>query len=742
MALISSELNNKKRKLHHKLQCLSKVSSQTENINLQIKRKRANISFQISGNTSKKRKLNPTSENISDRSKIIRRNETLVACTEIHGGSVLQKGPALNGIMDTLTTKFKTTEVTNKILSSKPSLVASIKKRVVGEYNKKYYNSQENKLRSLNAYYSHHVLGKRKYLNLRKANRQAKYENVQIANYIPYCELAAEIRNVPIGEYHDISDLIKSSTEENVSGVYRKPADFILRLAKFYCHVNTNREDKLKKFDFFPCQDESSFLFALALGGDGAPGTGMAILISFLNVGERLASSSEQYLLFGGNVDESSTYVSAFFKLLVKDISYLETKVFEIEVNGGSQKIEFKVCEWPNDMKMLCFLGGELSNNATYFSTFANITKKDSNDFTKTFGNSEEHSFRPFSFDKRLSDGKKALNKEKELNKSNLSKVTKRSNLTSYIASLGSRQVSTPLIGNYIDLAKAEPLHLKNNTIKERFMILFKICVSQTNFKGAKSFKDIPVDTLFYKFVDFTRKGMNCNFLAKKIERWFNENSGKFQSEFTFRFRGTESLYYMRHFPELIKLLVSNITDNKVISRIFEIHFQSIHLRSLLSYSVRISNFTHNDLCQMKSEAILLFKACCIFDGKVTPSLWTLCNVVPVHAEACLKMYGYGLGCNTMEGREQKHQMIAKYSENTTVQNKWPLVLRHEFIQLIHLRENGYDAQKYKKRSTTYVPDNKNSCESCCLVFEHGKKECFLCTNSNFLKVKVHIENV
>ena len=68
----------------------------------------------------------------------------------------------------------------------------------------------------------------------------------------------------------------------------------------------------------------------------------------------------------------------------------------------------------------------------------------------------------------------------------------------------------------FIDLAKAEPLHLKSNVVKERFMILFKLCASQNHFGSAKSFKDILNDNLFSKIVSFVRTDMGCNFLAKK----------------------------------------------------------------------------------------------------------------------------------------------------------------------------------------------------------------------------------
>ena len=36
----------------------------------------------------------------------------------------------------------------------------------------------------------------------------------------------------------------------------------------------------------FSKKHSSSFLFAMAVGGDAAPGAGMAMLVSFLNVGE------------------------------------------------------------------------------------------------------------------------------------------------------------------------------------------------------------------------------------------------------------------------------------------------------------------------------------------------------------------------------------------------------------------------------------------------------------------------
>ena len=65
---------------------------------------------------------------------------------------------------------------------------------------------------------------------------------------------------------------------------FRPPAEYIHHLPSFYMKVDLVREDKLKVFPKMPKKVPDSFLFALAIGGGGAPTIGMAILVSFWNV--------------------------------------------------------------------------------------------------------------------------------------------------------------------------------------------------------------------------------------------------------------------------------------------------------------------------------------------------------------------------------------------------------------------------------------------------------------------------
>lgn len=70
-------------------------------------------------------------------------------------------------------------------------------------------------------------------------------------------------------------------------------------MPKFYLEIYKKREGKLKLF-------ASLGTFTMASECNGAPGADMALLGFFLNIGERLSSSKEQFVLFDGAVKENS----------------------------------------------------------------------------------------------------------------------------------------------------------------------------------------------------------------------------------------------------------------------------------------------------------------------------------------------------------------------------------------------------------------------------------------------------
>ena len=230
---------------------------------------------------------------------------------------------------------------------------------------------------------------------------------------------------------------------------------------------------------------------------------------------------------------------------------------------------------------------------------------------------------------------------------------------------------------------------------------------------------------------------MNSNDLAKKLVAWFNENrDAKQERDFGFRFRGRESFNYLQGFPSLIQMLKSKVNKSGY-DRLIQVFYQSFYLRHLVSFSVRIENIDSIDIPEIILTGKKLFTCCSLHDTRITPSLWNFSQVAPQHCKDLIDNFNLGLGINSMEGREQKHQQIRKYSENTTVQQRWNYIFRHEFIQLVYLRENGFDKLRYKKQNVKYVPDLLDKHCECSLPLLDGK--CQICDCEEMKKVSLYV---
>ena len=114
--------------------------------------------------------------------------------------------------------------------------------------------------------------------------------------------------------------------------------------------------------------------FRAAVGGDGAPfgkwDESISLLVSFLNVGPRVASPNDSFLLFGANCKETHDVVVQFCKLLADNFAAIEQRIYTI----GDVAVKFTFDLVPSDMKFLPFINGELSNSANDFPSFANAS--------------------------------------------------------------------------------------------------------------------------------------------------------------------------------------------------------------------------------------------------------------------------------------------------------------------------------------------------------------------------------
>ena len=126
LKIVSADINNKKQKFDHQKSILDDLQSATDNAFGTIRKVKRKSIFSISFCLEKKQKLSPSSKSKPSCSKTRGRKETMTACMKIHGGTVLKKEPVLHGMLDTLTTQFKTKTLTKKILNTEDYLTNNI----------------------------------------------------------------------------------------------------------------------------------------------------------------------------------------------------------------------------------------------------------------------------------------------------------------------------------------------------------------------------------------------------------------------------------------------------------------------------------------------------------------------------------------------------------------------------------------------------------------------------------------
>ena len=113
--------------------------------------------------------------------------------------------------------------------------------------------------------------------------------------------------------------------------------------------------------------------------------------MSFLNVGPRVATPNDNFLLFGASCKEDHPCVKQFTQQLSSNIEAIEKKTYTV----SEKQVTFTFELLPSDMKFLTFLNGELNNAATYFSSFANVSKGDCITLNDKFGLTNDSKWKP-----------------------------------------------------------------------------------------------------------------------------------------------------------------------------------------------------------------------------------------------------------------------------------------------------------------------------------------------------------
>lgn len=662
--------------------------------------------------------------NINGPERTARRKiqETSEVAMKIHGGTPSNMQPAYFGLFATLSNGASASTLTDMFYKS-PTVMTKVIPNVVNEKVKAFENSKTNFVRSVNVLYRNGLVSKVKYISIRSAlsmnnkeNSNSKshtefMSNCNVPRILPYKEFMYKIKGIDIGNLYDLNEQFCTGlgNDDHVEGKYRDLTELLLRWAQFYLKVNEHRLDKLIWYN-----NKQAGHFNVAIGGDGAPfgkdDSALAWLVSFLNCGHRISSRNENFLLLGANCSEDCEAIRRYVLKLSQDIKEIEKKTYSVSVDGQLWNVSFSFDMFPNDMKYIAFLAGELSISATYFSPFANVKKADICDTKSTFGVEPSHKWKPWTYQARIKVASAVAKKKQELSHSSLKLTTLRNKVTTFIANKGSRTEFPPLLGEAIDRVKAEPLHLKNNAWQQWHALILKYAIARTNLSGCENVSDTPLSSCFNQYYEALKCVLKATRLAKKVRKWFCD--GRLHNkDLSYRFTGKESKIMSNNFMKLINSLSLNDDQS---THIFKLHIFAIiavNLRDAVSLFSRI-NITNEEVILLKKVSGKYFRACALF-ASVTPTTWTIGHVVPTHTHQAKQQLGYGLGMNSMEGREAKHVSLAKFARNTHHSTRWLQVFRHEYISLLWLRENGCDSAKYTTTRNKYIPARCYTAQFC-----------------------------
>ena len=690
------------------------------------------------------------------RSAHRRQLETLIAAAEVNGGSVENRGPALDGMFSTICKYGKMSDVSKYVCSSQKMKKATVAK--VKNHCTEYEKSEDNFIRSLSLLYAGGVISKVKYRQTRSSlvmKNTGKHTKkgfmsrericygwgIPIPKPLPYSILMAKIGQLDMGDVFSVRETLCHDlpVDQQVDGVYRNLENFLLMLCKFYFETDEYRKDN-DKLTWF---GEKEGTFKVAIGGDGAPfgkwDQAMSWLISFLNVGPRVASPNDNFLLFGANCKEDHKVIVRFTEKLASDIEAIEKKTYTVM----GKEVTFSFDLLPGDMKFLAFVNGELTNSAKYFSSFANVSQGDSISLTGKFGETPNCKWRPWQYSQRLAIAQQVADFKRKI-PNHLAAKTKRSKVTQFIAGKKSRQEFKPFIGKLCDKEVVEPLHLKNNGVQYLHTMLLDLAISKSNLpKSLNSLSELPPNCALSRYLKAMENDVKAGRMKKQLGKWLLEDRGK-DKNFTYRLTGKDSRLILHGFMYLVKAIQGDSTDPKLLMDLLPIVFIGTKLRDCAAI-FSMYHLTEENLAKLPQLCHDYFTAVALFGSSVSGTVWSIGHLVCAHSKQMFDKYGTGLGINTMQGREAKHVQIASFARNSQYKQRWFQVFRHDHISKLWLPIKQPSLLAYHQSHDTLIPtrirtDPLHYCY-CGMSKEADTEHCFFCGHKFMQEIKKSVSD-
>ena len=672
-----------------------------------------------------------------------RRDETLESCKQIHGGTADNVKPALDGMWLTLVKKSAPKQLLSYVSNSKKvvnKVIGSVVKKFVGNFEV----SDVNSMRSVKVLYSNGLMSKEKYKAVRSnlsmscsiTSKQRRafqiMKGVRLPKLLTYDKVKQYVNHTwNAATVHDFSELYEDLDEsQKVNGAYRELTDILLELADLFISIDETFGEKSHILHF----SDDKYHFHVACGADGAPfgkdDEATAWLISFLNSGSHITSEKENFLLAGANCSENHIVMQRFARTLVHKFQSIEKQTFLVR----NYTVKFSLKLFPSDMKFLASYSGELSNAAYYFSSFSDVNDGNKHITNGSLGPKPENTWHPWVFSERL-EVAAAVNELKEkLSKTSLAESTKRTKVLNFIRGKNSRQEHEPLIGPFVDVGYAEPLHNANNAWQFIHNTILSMSLDRSKIPSScKDIADVPENSCFARYLCALKTEVRAGRLLKKVKKWFN--SGR-KGSFDYRFTGKETKKLCHKFMYLVAALESEGDSPEIQMRLCAIAHCALELRGAVSLFSRV-NIQERDLIELENHCLRFFNAVSTMLQTVSPTVWTIGYAVPYHTRILFNKYKLGLGVNSMQGREAKHVRLQQYAKHASLASRWEVVLKHDFVSNIWLRRADPHHFGYTKCTDQYIPACISSDSFCFCGYpkDPNAEKCKFCSSLVYKEV-------
>ena len=570
----------------------------------------------------------PSSE-ISKR-ELRRRNDKILKCSAIINGEECKRAGLLaaaahNTSVSNLATLIKGNSISHKAAKSlKNDLPQS--------------SYEESKMKSISTLYDGGIMSKRKYQKIVERERaEMKTLNSRavpthcIPKHLPYAKVMSAVKAV------DRPCLLPCFDDDTPCYKYRL-RDIVPHILPVYLDMGESNPSSLKWFGM-------PQTFQLAIGEDGAPLSQVrsmhTMLLSVLNFSESVSSPKHNHIIMAGECAENDVRLETYYKTLTEEIRDMSENGIVI----GDKHFDIKVSLFPADQKFHAHLAGELSNAATYPSTYADLKKTDLSMDKHGILPGQFGRWKPWDFEHRLKVAAKVSEFKRQM--------PVRAKVTEFIAKQKSRQEFTPLVGDYVNSFLVEPLHVKNNAMCEYFQLLLGEGV---NLSSAADLKHPwEIGTCIGKFLNEVKASIGR--IGVKLKGIINQQSLVKGKRLELRFTGEDSYKLARSFPNLASILVQHTTDSSVLLRLHAIHELGIHLVNACAWMSAVT-ITEDTICKLEEASAIYFNIHKFYLDSVPLCVWTLGYVAPMHARIAFARFGCGLGCTQPTVGRQNSSML------------------------------------------------------------------------------------